>query len=50
MQHGFGTITLPDGRTLKGLFEKNVFMGKLREGTEKPLPLPVIEEDEPEEM
>jgi hypothetical protein len=26
-QHGFGMITLTDGRTLKGKFENNVFMG-----------------------
>ena len=50
MQHGFGMITMPDGRTLKGKFENNVFMGKVKDDTKKPLPLPVIEEDVEEKM
>lgn len=48
--HGFGMITLADGRTMKGKFENNIFMGQVKEDTKKPLPLPVIEEDEPEEV
>ena len=40
MQHGFGEITTPDGKILKGKFENNLFVGVVKDDTKKPLPMP----------
>jgi hypothetical protein len=39
MQHGFGEITLTDGRVQKGKFENNQFIEVVKDNTKKPEPL-----------
>lgn len=57
VQHGFGTIRLPEGRVKKGRFENNQYIGKVEDESKqqrpKPLPKPeleVLHEDPGEEM
>ena len=47
VQHGFGEITLPDGKIKKGKFENNVYIGKVEDDTIKPLPLEGMSKDVP---
>ena len=39
MQHGFGEITLTDGRVQKGKFDNNQFIEVVKDNTKKPEPL-----------
>ena len=39
VQHGFGEITLTNGKVRKGKFENNKYIAKLEDDTTKPAPL-----------
>jgi hypothetical protein len=36
VQHGFGEITLLDGKVKQGKFQNNVYIGKVKDDTVKP--------------
>jgi hypothetical protein len=39
IQHGYGTITFPDGSEKEGYFDNNVFIGKMKENAGDFIPL-----------
>jgi len=47
LQHGLGTITFTDGKSKKGKFENNIYIGKLENENTT---LPTIKEDKEEDM